>query len=88
MFSSLAKQIDSTRHLHQFRHPVASRHQRVDPFNASDPRAGLKRRGAITYVLHSRLQIRDRSRTGRLDTRGARHVGNIAPHIDEGIGPQ
>ena len=27
-------------------------------------------------------------RTGRVDTAARGHVGNIAPHIDEGIGPQ
>ena len=58
-----AEQIDATCNRNQFRHPVAARHRRIDPFDESQPRIfpPSDPRGDLRELRrHTRIELRAR----------------------------
>ena len=79
------KQILAARHLNQLRHPITRRHQRIDPFNASNRGSALERPGPRLDFLHPSLQVGHQPHPAVRHAEAGSHSRDIPPKISQGV---
>src|SRR5262245_548428 len=80
-----AKQILAAGHFHEFRHPVATGHQRIDPLDHGGARARSRCGALLCDAGHARLQSFNQMFALPFAFECAGHFSDVLPDVGEGV---
>src|SRR6185312_8834572 len=80
------KQILTTGHLHELRHPIAAGHQRINPLDHGAARPRSRCAALLRDAGHARFQLLNQTLALPLAPERAGDFSDVLPDVGEGVG--